>query len=80
MHGDDDAWDDEIDDWADDDDETCTIACSECGADVYEDAVRCPECGFYLSPAHGAMAGRPTWWYWVGAAVLVAIVFAFVLR
>ncbi len=68
--------------WEGEDDaaESCTVACSSCGADVYEDAERCPECGDWLRPARGAMVGRPVWWYLVGAVLALAFVLAYVLR
>ena len=32
----------------DDDPETDTVTCQECGRDVYEDAPSCPYCGAYI--------------------------------
>ncbi|MCG3128846.1 MAG: hypothetical protein CHACPFDD_03742 [Phycisphaerae bacterium] len=57
-------------DGSDDDDETATLACPACGADVYEDAVVCPACGANITPA--ARCGRGAW----AIAVLVLLVAA----
>jgi hypothetical protein len=40
---------DEADDFDSDDSPAETIVCSNCGASIYEDSVRCPHCGWYLT-------------------------------
>jgi predicted RNA-binding Zn-ribbon protein involved in translation (DUF1610 family) len=45
-------------DLAEDDDESATFACPECGADVYEDADRCPACGRWVSVSSAPASGR----------------------
>jgi ribosomal protein S27E len=79
-------WDDDSDpdfdeaydvDYGDDDDsESLTISCPECGAEVYEDAVRCPVCDNYIvAGGHGSLwAGRPAWWIILGMAGIIAVV------
>ncbi len=42
-----------------DDGPAATAPCPHCGADVYEDAVRCPACGEYVKPRGGGR--RSTW-------------------
>ena len=37
------------DDQSWDDDESDFLPCSECGQDIYEDSVRCPHCGNYIT-------------------------------
>ncbi len=60
----DDPWDDDSGDWdADtDDDLSETVPCPQCGAEIYEDAVRCPACGTYVTHTTSPWAGRPIWW------------------
>ena len=35
--------------FADEHDDDLYVACPECGADVYEDAPQCPQCGWYVT-------------------------------
>ena len=58
------------------DDETETAACPECGADVYEDAPRCPACGTYITPgtSNSLWTGRPVWWIALGVLGIVATI------
>ena len=67
--------DDEYPDEDDLDDETSeTLPCPECGAEVYEDAVRCPACGSYVTFDTQPRSGRHAWWIVVGLlAALLAI-------
>ncbi len=89
MDGDDDDWDQgedwEVDDYVDesydedDDDDSETVECAECGADVYEDAERCPACGNYI--VHGSSGyvwkNRPLWWVVLGFLGVLAVIAAF---
>jgi hypothetical protein len=60
---DDELRDDEFPDEDDSDDGSSeTVACPECGAEVYEDAVQCPVCGNYIMHQAGIWSGRPAWW------------------
>lgn len=58
------------------DDSTETVPCSECGADVYEDAVQCPHCGSYIFAQTNVWAGRPGWWIALGLLGVVAVILA----
>jgi len=70
---DDDRADDEYPD--DEDDSTDTMACPRCGAEVYEDAVRCPVCGDYIGHSGGtAWTGRPFWWILLGVLGILALI------
>lgn len=65
---------DEIDEAFGDDGDVDTVPCSHCGREVYEDAVRCPYCGEYLTDGGGAVRRGWPWWMWlglVGAGVVV---------
>jgi len=76
-----DHWDDnDDDDIADDeqDESSETVACPACGADVYEDALRCPICGEFISQSTSALAGRPWWWIALGIAGVIAVILALV--
>ena len=53
-----------------DDDDSPVVPCPECGADVYEDAERCPRCGQYITPR---TAGGGKTWLW---AILIALLVA----
>ena len=68
--------DDELDEieYLDEDDETFTLPCPECGADVYEDAVRCPACGNYITHPTSVWHGRPGWWIVLGLLGVVALI------
>lgn len=56
------------------DDSTETIRCPDCGADVYEDAEQCPECGEYIEFSTSAWQDRPLPWVMVGLAGIVAVI------
>jgi predicted RNA-binding Zn-ribbon protein involved in translation (DUF1610 family) len=81
-----DDWDDDLDDgesdaedWPDDDDgETLTISCPNCGADIYEDAEQCPHCGEYVERNSTSVvwAGRPGWWILLGGLGIIATIIA----
>ena len=58
-----DSWDDDA--W-DDDDSVELITCPECQAEIYEEAERCPACGWYVVIRNNQLAGRPTWWLILG--------------
>lgn len=68
-----DDWDDEEDDFGEDEDEP-TIACPYCGAEIHEEAQRCPACGEYLS-AEDAPARRRPWWIVIGVVVCLWLVY-----
>jgi len=79
---DDDSWDDEgddLDDAADDDadGDDSTMPCPHCGADIYEDAVRCPVCERYLTQEEIRTTSKPRWVIVTAAVVLGAMVFAY---
>ena len=56
-----------------DDDTTATVACPQCGAEIYEDAVRCPVCENYVTHGGHILSGRPLWWILLGLAGIVAV-------
>lgn len=53
-----------------DEDEELYVKCEECGADVYEDAPNCPECGHYITES--ARTALPTHWKIVAIIALIA--------
>ncbi len=72
--------DHEYPDEYDDDGDSETYPCPECGAEVYEDAEMCPSCGQFITPgARRQWTGRSTWWLLLGllgiGAVLWVLVF-----
>ena len=61
--------------WTDDSDEASdTIACSNCGADIYEDAEQCPVCHEYVTSSHSAWESKPTWWIVLGLLGIFAVI------
>ena len=56
-----------------DPDEDATAPCPACGAEIYDDAERCPECGHYLSREDAPRAKVPLWII-VGAILCLVIV------
>ena len=69
-------WDDALSD------ESETVPCPECDAEVYEDAEQCPICGSYIIHSSSARQylwkNRPLWWIVLGALGIVAVVFGLV--
>lgn len=62
------------DDEDSDDDLSLTVPCPECGAEIYEDAVRCPICGSYVTHRTTVWSGGRGWWILLGlVGVLAAI-------
>ena len=53
-----------------------TIACPQCGADVYDDVVRCPHCGDYITHDTGPWSDRPWWWIALGLLGALAAILA----
>jgi hypothetical protein len=60
-------------DTSSDDDDT-TIPCPHCGAEIYDDAERCPECGEYLSHENAPTTSNKPWWIVIGVLFCLAIV------
>jgi len=48
-------------------DESETLPCPHCGADVYEHADRCPRCGRSVTPGSGKRAGTAMRWAVIAA-------------
>ena len=72
--------DDDLDDeFGDDSDDeySQTVACPECGTEVYEDAVQCPVCGNYITHHRNVFSGRPTWWIILALLGILAVVLVF---
>jgi hypothetical protein len=59
-----------------DDDLSQTAPCTNCGAEIYEDSVRCPVCGTYVTGDTNPWVGRPKWWILLGVLGVVAAVVA----
>ena len=70
-------WDEGDDAWEDDDSESAVSECPKCGADIYEDAVRCPICGEYVTHSTSAWSQRPIWWRLLGLAGIIAVIAGF---
>lgn len=60
-----------------DDDSTETVLCGNCGAEIYEEAVQCPECGTYVTADNSVWSGRPTWWIVLALLGVVAVILVF---
>jgi hypothetical protein len=62
-----------------DDESAELVACTECGADIYEDAPQCPVCGAYVVRDTRAWSGRSSWWILLVMLGIVALITALVL-
>ena len=60
-----------------DDDYSQTVACPECGTEVYEDAVQCSVCGSHITHHNNVFSGRPTWWIILALLGILAVVLVF---
>jgi len=60
------------DDW-NDRDEDSTVPCPYCRREIFEDAVRCPHCGEYISEEDAPPLEKP-WWIIVGAMLCLAAI------
>jgi len=67
---------DEFSEENDDNDTTETIACPQCGEQVYEDAEQCPYCGTYLTSQTSPWVGRSFWWIALALLGIVATIVA----
>ncbi len=56
-----------------------TIVCNNCGALIYEDSVRCPHCGWYLTSDTSPWSGRSRGWILLGLLGIVALIVALML-
>ncbi|MEM6328842.1 MAG: hypothetical protein AAF790_01200 [Planctomycetota bacterium] len=56
-----------------------TVPCPACGADVYEDALRCAVCGDYITHGASPWAGRSPLWVALGLAGILAVIAALTL-
>lgn len=69
----DEDWDPD-EDWEDDDAPVDVVRCPSCGAEIYEDAEQCPECGDYV--IHGNSApwqGKPGWYAALAVLGILAV-------
>lgn len=75
------SWEEDFEeeDFPDEHDETFSIPCSNCGAEVYEDCEMCPQCGEYIIRSTSPWEGRPQWY--VGLAIMgtIAVIAAMLL-
>jgi endogenous inhibitor of DNA gyrase (YacG/DUF329 family) len=66
------------DDEPDESDDSETVPCPYCAADVYEDAERCPSCGKYISREDAP--SRVPLWVKLTALVCLAVAAGWVIR
>jgi len=76
---DDEDWDEGESAWEDDDSESAVSECPKCGAEIYEDAVRCPLCGEYVTHSTASWSQRPMWWRVLGLAGIIAVIAGIIL-
>jgi uncharacterized paraquat-inducible protein A len=65
LNDDDSWWEDEADDSDSDDD---LERCPNCNQWIYEDAVSCPQCGYYLTDSERHAHSKP--WMFVATVIL----------
>ncbi len=73
-------WDDEPDalddDYPEEQDETETVVCANCGEQVYEDAPNCPYCGEYLiAKSRRFSDGKPLWYVVLALLGIIATIY-----
>ena len=71
-----DEWNDEDDGQGDGD---TTTPCPYCRRPIYEDSLRCPHCGNYISE-EDAPAARKPWWIILGAVLVLYVVYRWIVR
>ena len=59
-----------------DDEPVDTVPCSNCGAEVYEDAEQCPRCGEWIPHGSSALTTKPLWWQIIGVLGIIAVILA----
>jgi hypothetical protein len=48
-----------------------TVPCPYCKADIYEDSLRCPRCGNYISAEDAPAGPKPLW---IGIGIIICLV------
>jgi hypothetical protein len=64
--------DDDLDDWPEDEADDGLRDCPYCGEEMYDDSIRCPNCGRYLSTEDGGEEKKPPW-IMITAVVLLVV-------
>ena len=59
-----------------DDEAVDTVPCPECGHEVFDEAIACPYCGYYLTSDTRVFSGKPWWWILLGVIGVVAVILA----
>ena len=67
----------DVDDTEDDDTET--LPCPECGADIYEDADQCPVCGMFVVHSTRVWTGKSAWWIALALLGVLAVILTLTL-
>jgi hypothetical protein len=69
------------DDWSSDtdNDDEPTIPCPYCRREIFEDSVRCPHCGEYLSGEDAPVGPKP-WWIILGVLLCLAAIWVWIAR
>lgn len=65
------------DDDAEQDDEETTAPCPYCRRAIYDDAIRCPYCGNYLSDEDAPASAKP-WWIYLGVLLVLYVVYRWI--
>lgn len=74
MYDEDDDWESPEPDEEADEDSVETVACPDCGEQIYEEAEQCPYCGQYVTHSTSPWSGRPWWFVVLGLAGIVAVI------
>jgi len=67
----------DADDWDDQDDEA-TTPCPYCRREIFEDSVRCPHCGEYISEEDSPPSRKP-WWIVLGALLCLFAIWQWII-
>jgi len=76
---DNDEFDNDDVDFDPDGDKPILVPCSACGAQIYDDAVVCSECGEYVVADTSPWSGQSVWWIVLGVLGIFAVVVALAL-
>jgi len=63
----------EEEDWPDENGESFTISCPECGFELHEEVEMCSNCGYFLEDGSShPLSGRPAWFVVLGILGVLA--------
>ena len=71
-------WEDDQQEWQPEDEPGDTMPCPYCQREIYEDTLRCPGCGNYLSREDEPSPRKP-WWIILGTILVLYMVYRWIV-